>query len=72
MVSAITSSLVDRMFWPQLDQLKDYLIGIIFFYAKHAALRSKSKTKTGWLGIQMCQSGVSCLSADCCYSELAP
>ena len=48
MVSLITSSLVDRRFWPQLDQLKDYLIGISFFYAKHAALRSKSKNWLAW------------------------
>jgi len=29
-------------------------------------------TKTGWLGIGiMCPSGTTCLSADCCFSELA-
>ena len=29
------------------------------------------RTKTGWLGIRiMCPSGATCLSADCCFSEL--
>jgi len=28
--------------------------------------------KMGWLGIRiMCHSGATCLSADCCFSELA-
>ena len=30
------------------------------------------KAKTGWLEIKiMCQSGVTCISADYCFSELA-
>jgi hypothetical protein len=30
------------------------------------------RTKTGWLGIRiMCPSGAACLSADCCFSQLA-
>ena len=30
------------------------------------------KAKTGWLGIRiMCPSGATCLSTDCCFSELA-
>ena len=45
-------------------------IGICFFTAKHAALRRKSKD---WLARN--QDNVSewmtCLSADCCFSELA-
>jgi hypothetical protein len=45
-------------------------IGICCFYAKHPALRNR--TKTGWFGIRiMCPSGATCLSADCCFSELA-
>ena len=29
------------------------------------------RAKTGWLGIRiMCPSGATCLSADCCFSEL--
>jgi hypothetical protein len=30
------------------------------------------RVKTGWLGIKMkCLSGVTCLSTDCCFSEIA-
>ena len=51
-------------------QTKNYKIGICSFPAKHAPLRRKRKT--GWLGIKiMCPSGATCLSADCCFSELA-
>ena len=47
-------------------QVKDYKIGICCISAKHVALR------TGGLGIRiMCQSEATCLSTDCCFSELA-
>ena len=70
MVSELASSLVDRGFETRSGQTKDYNIGICCFSAKHAALRRKSKT--GWLGIRiMCPSGATCLSAECCFSELA-
>jgi len=30
------------------------------------------RSKTGWLGIGiMCPNGATCLSADCCFNELA-
>jgi hypothetical protein len=30
------------------------------------------RAKTGWLGIRIvCPSGMTCLPADCCFSELA-
>ena len=33
---------------------------------------SGERAKTGWLGIMiMCRSGATCLSTDCCFSELA-
>ena len=33
---------------------------------------SGERTKVGWLGIEiMCPSRATCLSADCCFSELA-
>jgi hypothetical protein len=52
------------------NKTKDYKIDICCFSAKHAAL--KERAKTGWLGIRiMCPSGATCLSADCCFSELA-
>ena len=43
MVSVLASSAVDRGFKPQSGQTKDYEIGICCFFARHAALRSKSK-----------------------------
>ena len=42
-VSVLTLSAVDRGFEPRSGQTKDYKIGICCFYAKHAALRRKSK-----------------------------
>ena len=43
MVSVLASSSVDRGFDPRSGQTKDYKIGICCFFARHAALRSKSK-----------------------------
>jgi hypothetical protein len=68
MVSLLAISAVDRGFESRLGQTKDYKIGICCFSAKHTTLR----TKTGWFGIRiMCPSGVTCLTVDCCFSELA-
>jgi len=39
----VPSNVVDRWFESRSGQTKDYEIGICCFYAKHAALRSKSK-----------------------------
>ena len=39
----LQSSAVDRWFEPRLGQTEDYKIGICWFSAKHAVLRSKSK-----------------------------
>ena len=43
MVSVLASSSVDCGFDPRSGQTKDYKIGICCFFARHAALRSKSK-----------------------------
>jgi hypothetical protein len=43
MVRVLVSSAVDCGFQPRSGQTKDYIIGICFFSAKHAALRRKSK-----------------------------
>ena len=43
MVNMLTSSAVDRGFKPWLGQTKDYKIDICCFFAKHAALRRKTK-----------------------------
>ena len=63
MASVSSSSAVYRGFEFRSGQTKDYTIGM------HAALRRKSKT---WLalGIRiMFQSGATCLTVDCCFSE---
>ena len=43
MVSVLASSAVYRGFEPRSGQIKDYEICIVCFFAKHAALRRKSK-----------------------------
>ena len=43
MVSVLASSAVDCGFEPRSGQTKDYKIGICCFFAKHTALRRKSK-----------------------------
>jgi len=70
MVNFLVSSVVDRRFELRSGQIKDYKIGICCFSAKDAAIRRKAKT--GWLGITiMSPSAATCLSLDCCFSELA-
>jgi len=64
-VIELASSAVDRWFEPESGQTKDYKIGICCFSAKYKALRRKSKD---WL---MCPCWKTCLSADCCFIELA-
>ena len=67
MVSVLASSVVDRGFEPRSGKPKDYRIGICYFSDKHAVLRRKCKD---WLARN--QDNVSkCLSANCCFSELA-
>ena len=43
MVSVLASNAVDRGFEQRSGQTKDYEIGICCFFAKHAALKRKSK-----------------------------
>jgi len=43
LVSVLVSSAQDRRFEPRSGQTKDYKIGICCFFAKHTALRRKSK-----------------------------
>ena len=44
------------------------------FAASSLSTQNKGvRAMTGWLGIStMYQNGVTCLPADCCFSELAP
>ena len=67
MVSVLALSVVDLEFEPRSGKAKYYRIGICYFSDKHAALRRKCKY---WLARN--QDNVSkCLSANCCFSELA-
>ena len=67
-LSYLASSAVDHGFEPRSCHTKDNEIGICFFSAKH----TEERGKTGWIGIRiMCQSGETCLPADCCFNELA-
>ena len=69
-VSVLGSSAVDRGIEPRSGQTKDYKIGICCFSAKAHSI--KENEQTGWLVIRiMCPRGATCLSADCCFSELA-
>ena len=55
---------------PRVDQTKDYEMDVWCFSANHTALRRKRKD---WLARnqKMYPNGMTCLSADCCFSELA-
>ena len=66
----LASSAVDRGIEPRSGQSKYYKIGICWFSTKHVALRRKSED---WLARNHNNvlSGATCLSADCCFSELA-
>ena len=66
-VSVLSSSAVDRGFEPRSDQTEDYEIGI-FSLRSLRTQNSGERVKSGCLGIRiMCQSGATCLSADCCF-----
>jgi hypothetical protein len=62
------------------DALINHLSGVMYSvlasslicrgFAKHAALRRKSKDLLARFSI-MCPSGATCLYSDCCFSELA-
>ena len=55
------------------DWVKPKTIKLVFVDSPLSTQRSRERTKTGWLGIRiMCPSGSTCLSSDCCFSELAP
>jgi hypothetical protein len=70
MVSVLASIAIDRVFESRLGHTKDYKIGICCFSAKHATFRKRGKS--GWVEMRiMCVSGTTCLSTDCCFSELA-
>jgi len=45
---------------------------LIFVASAISTQREGERAKTDWLGIRiMCPSGETCLSADCCFREIA-
>jgi hypothetical protein len=71
MISMLASSVVDLGFKLRSGRTEDYWIGIFCFSAKHSILLEGERAKTGWFGIGlMCPSGATCLSVNCCFSEL--
>jgi len=47
-------------------------IQLVFVASPLSIQHEEVRAKTGWLGIRiMCTSGATCLTADCCFSELA-
>jgi len=69
MVSMLTSSALDRASETRSDQTKDYKISICCFYARHTILWSRANDSLA-RNHDMCQSRLTCLSADCCFSVL--
>ena len=68
MVSVLTSSMVDR----GIDRVKSKTIKLAFVASLLSTQHKGERAQTGWLGIKiMCPYGATCLSTDCCFSELA-
>ena len=70
MVSVLASIVVDRGFEPRSGQTKDDKIGVCCFSANHATLTRKNHDWLARNQNKVCPSGATCLSADCCFSEL--
>jgi hypothetical protein len=70
MVSVLVSSVVDRGFEP--GWVKPKTIKLVFVASPLSMQHKGERAKTGWLEIRiMCLTWTTCLSADCCFSELA-
>ena len=70
MVSMHVSSAVDRGFEPRSGQQKT--TKLVSVASPKNAQHLGERAKTGWLGIRiMCLGGATCLSEDCCCSEIA-
>jgi hypothetical protein len=54
------------------DQVKPKTIKMVFVASSLSTQHKRDRAKTGWPGIRkMCLSGATCLTVDCCFSELA-
>ena len=55
-----------------VDTIIEGAIKLVFVASLLSMQDLGERTKTGWLGIRtMCPRGLTCLSADCCFSDLA-
>jgi hypothetical protein len=68
MVSVLASSAVDHWFEHRSGQTKDY--NVIFVVASPPGTQSGQYVRVERFIYQFCQNGATCLSADCCFSEL--
>jgi hypothetical protein len=69
-VIVLPTSAVYSEFEPRSGQTKDYKIVFVAYLLSTQPWGERATT--GWLGIRiMCLSRVTCLSADCCFGELA-
>ena len=52
--------------------VKPKTIKLVFVASPLSTQNKGERARTGWLGIRiMCTIGATCLSVDCCFSELA-
>jgi hypothetical protein len=67
MVSVLASSVVSS----SPGRVKPNTMILVVIASPLSMQHQGERAKTGWLEIRiMCQSGVTCLPADCCFSEL--
>ena len=67
-----TASMCLEIMGSSPDRVKSKTIKLVFVASLLSTQHLGERAKTGWFGIRiMYPSGVTCLSADCCFSELA-
>ena len=73
MVSMFASSAVDRKIVDSdLIRVKAKTMKLVFVTSSLSTQHYGERAKTVWFRIRiMCESGETCLSVDCCFSELA-
>jgi len=66
----LVPSVVDR--GSSSDRVKPKTIKFVFVVSPLSTQHRGERAKSGWLRIRIvCPSGMTCLSTDCCFSELA-
>ena len=70
MVSVLVSSAIDHGLIP--GQVRSKPMKLVLLASSLNMLPQGERAKTGWIAIRiMSASGATCLSTDCCFSELA-